>query len=186
EILAEIADSFAIYPESHLAVTVTHIVQFHHEFYADPLASRDLQARVVDEAIAPGLPLGRAAAHVHPVGVKVPHPRVPGWLNAGAESLVAARTFAGSTMRIGAGRVVTSDMEEMVNGRGVWIELDVQARMQPVVPRQQSSIEMRAISLAADVGHQQRPPTSPRWRVVRERHDFAVAHALPPLLHLVH
>src|SRR4030095_11107820 len=73
----------------------------------------------------------------------------------------------------------------MVNRRGLRIELPVEARVQPIVPGQQSSIEMPTASLAAYVGHQQRSPATLRRRIIRERHDFGVAHALPASLHMV-
>src|SRR5207248_6417457 len=119
---AEMADPSAVNPERHLAIRVAHVVHFDHLFRADPLAARDFQARIADEAVARGLSPRRAAPHLHPVGVIVPDPGVAGRLDADAEPLVAPWALAGAALRIGRRWLVAADVEEVVDRRAAGVE----------------------------------------------------------------
>jgi hypothetical protein len=73
----------------------------------------------------------------------------------------------------------------VVDGGTVGVELDVHAGEDLVQPFGEAAVEVAAVALAADVGHEQGLFAGGAGReVVGEGHDVGVAHVLPALVHV--
>src|SRR5207244_11989169 len=152
--LAQVADRLAVDPQGHLAVAVAHIVHLHHHLNAGPFALLHLQRFITHETVAPGLPARRAAAHLAPIGVKIPPPGLAERLDAGPETLVARRRKAGLHHRPARRRIVAADAGAKVMDRcAVGIEFDVEAGVALIHAFGEATIEVAAVALAADVSH---------------------------------
>jgi len=74
-------------------------------------------------------------------------------------------------------------VDEVVNGVGVGIELDVEPEVKFVVAVPETSVEMAACCRAADVGDKKRLGAGTACGYVRvERHELRIADAFPPVL----
>src|SRR5437870_2512661 len=154
--LAQVADRLAVDPQGHLAVAVAHVVDLHHHLNAGPFALLHLQRFIAHEAVAPGLSARRAAAHLAPIGVKIPPPGLAERLDAGPETLVARRGKAGLHHRPARRRIVAADAgAKVMDGCAVGIEFDIETRIALLHPLRKAAIKMPAIALPADVHHEE-------------------------------